>query len=185
MRRLEAQALEDRIEALLEEKFSVLRSELAKSCQANGGPSISLATEDCITEVVSLFRMQLQESAARGLDDSQMDAHGELNLELIRDSVQRGHAENLLLVQTELHEAISCIEEAKQSVHQGNMDIILVIGQINCRSIQVILNTLSRLSGKLDMRSHPFADKYEQDLFIEEVMAAYSLGDTRGYIAFS
>jgi len=171
-RRLEAQALEDRIEALLEEKFSVLRSELAKSRQANGGPSISLATEDSITEVVSLFRTQLQESAARGLDDSQMDARGELDLELIRDAVQRGHAENLLLVQTELREAISRIEEAKQTVHQGNTDIIPVIDQMNHRSVQVILNTLGQLSGKLDMRTRPFADKYERDSFIEEVMTA-------------
>ncbi|KIM51675.1 hypothetical protein SCLCIDRAFT_617773 [Scleroderma citrinum Foug A] len=171
-RRLEAQALEDRIGALLEEKFSVLRSELAKSRQANGGPSISLATEDSITEVVSLFRTQLQESAARGLDDSQMDARGELDLELIRDAVQRGHAENLLLVQTELREAISRIEEAKQTVHQGNTDIIPVIDQMNHRSVQVILNTLGQLSGKLDIRTRPFADKYERDLFIEEVMTA-------------
>ena len=171
-RRLEAQALEDTLSALLEDKFSALRAELAKTRQVNGGPSISPTTEDAITEVVSLFRTQLQESAARGLDDSQMDARGELDLELIRDAVQQGHTENLLLVQTELREAISRFEEAKQTAHQGNADIVPVIDQMNHRNVQVILNTLGQLSGKLDARTRPFADKYERDSFIEEIMAA-------------
>ncbi|KAL4069243.1 hypothetical protein J3A83DRAFT_4096297 [Scleroderma citrinum] len=171
-RRLEAQALGDRFEALLEDKFSALRSELVKSREATMGPSISPTTEDAITEVVSLFRTQLQESAARGLDDSQMDARGELDLELIRDVVQQGHAENLLLVQTELREAISRFEEAKQLEHQNGADVVPVIDQMNQRNLQAILNTLGQLSSKLDMRTRPFADKYERDSFIEEITTA-------------
>ncbi|KAI5991309.1 hypothetical protein F5J12DRAFT_907508 [Pisolithus orientalis] len=131
-KRLEAQALEDKLEAILEEKFSALRSELAKNRERNSGASIK--------------------SAARGLDDSQIDARGELDLELIRDVVQQGHAENLLLIQTELR---------SQSLHQGNVDVAPIIEQINHRSLQVILNTLGQLSGKLDMHS-----------FVEEIMTA-------------
>ncbi|KAI6153142.1 hypothetical protein BKA82DRAFT_4442099 [Pisolithus tinctorius] len=172
-KRLEAQALEDKLEAILEEKFSALRSELAKNRERNSGASISPTTENAITEVVTLFRTQLQESAARGLDDSQIDARGELDLELIRDVVQQGHAENLLLIQTELREAISRVEEARQpTLHQGNVDVAPIIEQINHRSLQVILNTLGQLSGKLDMRTRPFADKYERDSFVEEIMTA-------------
>lgn len=172
-KRLEAQALEDKLEAILEEKFSALRSELAKNRERNSGASISPTTENAITEVVTLFRTQLQESAARGLDDSQIDARGELDLELIRDVVQQGHAENLLLIQTELREAISRVEVARQpTLHQGNVDVAPIIEQINHRSLQVILNTLGQLSGKLDMRTRPFADKYERDSFVEEIMTA-------------
>lgn len=172
-RRLEAQALEDKLAAILEEKFSALRSDLAKNRERISGASISPTTEDAITEVVSLFRTQLQESAARGLDDSQIDARGELDLELIRDVVQQGHAENLLLIQTELREAISRVEEARRpSFHQGNVDVVPVIEQINHRNLQVILNTLGQLSGKLDIRTRPFADKYERDSLIEEIITA-------------
>ncbi|KAG2364724.1 hypothetical protein BDR07DRAFT_1482205 [Suillus spraguei] len=111
-KRLEAQALEDKIEALLTEKFKTLSAELTRARTSTSGPSISPATEDMITEVVGLFRTQLQESAARGLDDSQMDARGELDLAVIRDVVQRGNAEGLLLMQTELRELVDRIEQA-------------------------------------------------------------------------
>ena len=66
-----------------------------------------------LTEVVALFWMPLQESAMRGLDNSQMDARGELGLALIRDVIQQGHTENLFLLQTELCEAVSCVGQAQ------------------------------------------------------------------------
>ena len=169
-KRLEAQALEDRIEAVLDEKFQMLRSEIAKS-RGTAAASISPATEDAITEVVALFRTQLQESAVRGLDDSQMDARGELDLELIRDVVQRGHAENLLLLQTELREAVSRVEQAQPAPTPSNsMELVPIIDQINHRNLQVILNTLGQLSNKIDTR--PFTDQYEKNAFIEEILTA-------------
>lgn len=167
---LEARALEDKIEAVLDEKFQMILSEIAKS-RGTAAASISPATEDAIAEVITLFRTQLQESAARGLDDSQMDARGELDLELIRDAVQRSHAENLLLLQTELREAVSRIEQAQPAlVPPNNMELVPVIDQINHRNLQVILNTFGQLSNKIDTR--PFADQYEKNQFIEEILTA-------------
>ncbi|KAF9229826.1 hypothetical protein BS17DRAFT_771977 [Gyrodon lividus] len=175
-KRLKAQALEDKIETMLDEKFQMLRSEFAKSREGAVGASISPTTEDAITEVVALFRTQLQESAARGLDDSQMDARGELDLELIRDVVQQGHAENLLLLQTELREALSRIEQPRQSApaSSNNIDIVPVIDQIGRHNLQVVLNTLGQLSNKFDTRSRPFADQYDRDSFIEEIVASFN-----------
>ena len=171
-KRLEAQALEDKIGAVLDEKFQMIRSEIANS-RGTAGPSISPATEDAIAEVVALFRTQLQESAARGLDDSQMDARGELDLELIRDVVQRGHAENLLLLQTELREALSRLEQVQPAPTPSNdVELVPIIDQINHRNLQVILNTLGQLSNKIDTR--PFADQYEKNAFIEEILTALS-----------
>ncbi|KIK96867.1 hypothetical protein PAXRUDRAFT_825497 [Paxillus rubicundulus Ve08.2h10] len=173
-KRLESQALADKIEAMLDQKFHILRSELVRSREGAAGASISPTTEDAITEVVGLFRTQLQESAARGLDDSQMDARGELDLELIRDVVQQGHAESLLILQTELCETLSRIEQARQSapVPSNSLDIVPVIDQISHRNLQVILNTLGQLSNKVDLRSRPFADQYERDSLIEEIVIA-------------
>ncbi|KAF8139758.1 hypothetical protein EV363DRAFT_1497627 [Boletus edulis] len=171
-KRLEAQAFEDKIEAVLNEKFQMIRSEIAKS-RGTTAASISPATEDAIAEVVALFRTQLQESAARGLDDSQMDARGELDLELIRDVVQRGHAENLLLLQTELREALSRIEQAQSRPASSNdVELVPIIDQINHRNLQVILSTLGQLSSKIDIQ--PFANQYEKSTFIEEILTALS-----------
>ncbi|KAH0838729.1 hypothetical protein J3R83DRAFT_7083 [Lanmaoa asiatica] len=171
-KRLEAQALEDKIQAVLDEKFQMIRSEIIKSRGAIAA-SISPATEDAIAEVVALFRTQLQESAMRGLDDSQMDARGELDLELIRDVVQRAHAENLLLLQTELREAVSRIEQTQPApAPSNNIELVPIIDQINHRNLQVILSTLGQLSSKIDTR--PFADQYEKSMFIEEILTALS-----------
>ncbi|KAG8220234.1 hypothetical protein J3R82DRAFT_1273 [Butyriboletus roseoflavus] len=173
LKRLEAQALEDKIEALMDEKFQMIRSEIVKS-RATATASISPATEDAIAEVVALFRTQLHESAARGLDDSQMDARGELDLELIRDVVQRGHAENLLLLQTELHEAVSRIERVQSpAVPSNNMELVPIIDQINHRNLQVLLNTLGQLSNKIDTR--PLADQYEKNTSLRPEMVDYDV----------
>ncbi|KAG9310319.1 hypothetical protein JVU11DRAFT_9443 [Chiua virens] len=148
-KRLEAQALEDKIEAVLEEKFQMLRSEIAKS---RGAASISPTTEDAVSELVSLFRTQLQESAARALDDTK--------------SLRKP-----LALQTELREAISRFEQAHPAASPSqNMELAPIIDQINHCNLQVILNTIGQLSNKIDTR--PFADQYEKDSFIEEILAA-------------
>ncbi|KAG2034330.1 hypothetical protein BDR03DRAFT_993759 [Suillus americanus] len=167
-KRLEAQALEDKIEASLTEKFQALSAELARARTSTSGPSISPATEDMITEVVGLFRTQLQESAARGLDDSQMDARGELDLAVIRDVVQRGNAEGLLLMQTELRELVNRLE---QVVPTGSSTDVAALEPLK-KSMQVILDNIGQLSSQIDKHSGPFADKPERLALIGDIMAA-------------
>ncbi|KAG2069850.1 hypothetical protein BDR04DRAFT_1231999 [Suillus decipiens] len=167
-KRLEAQALEDKIEALLTEKFKTLSAELTRARTSTSGPSISPATEDMITEVVGLFRTQLQESAARGLDDSQMDARGELDLAVIRDVVQRGNAEGLLLMQTELRELVDRIEQAGPT---GATSVVATL-EVLKKNMQVILDDIGQLSSQIDKHSGPFADKPERLSLIGDIMAA-------------
>jgi hypothetical protein len=169
-KRLEAQALEDKIEALLTEKFQALSAELAQARTSTSGTSVSPATEDMITEVVGLFRTQLQESAARSLDDSQMDARGELDLELIRDVVQRGHAESLLLIQTELRELVNNLEQARPT--GSSTDVVATLELLNKKNMQVILDNIRQLSSQVDKDSSPFADKPERLSLITDIMAA-------------
>ncbi|KAG1746827.1 hypothetical protein EDB19DRAFT_1687817 [Suillus lakei] len=168
-KRLKAQALEDKIEASLTEKFQALSAEIARTRTSTGGPSISPATEDMITEVVGLFRTQLQESAARGLDDSQMDARGELDLAVIRDVVQRGHAESLLMIQTELRELVHRLEQVGPT---GSSTDVAALEQLNEKNMQVIINTIGQLSSPIDKYSRPFADEPERLSLITDIMAA-------------
>ncbi|KAG1889196.1 hypothetical protein F4604DRAFT_1710706 [Suillus subluteus] len=168
-KRLEAQALEDKIEASLTEKFQALRVELARDRTSTSGPSISPATEDMITEVVGLFRTQLQESAARGLDDSQMDARGELDLAVIRDVVQRGNAEGLLLMQTELRELVNRLEQVIPT--GSSTDVVAALEPLK-KNMQDILDNIGQLSSQIDKHSGPFADKPERLALIGDIMAA-------------
>ena len=75
----------------------------------NGGAG-SASADAAINEVVPLFHTQLQESAARGLDDSQVDARGELDFQLVKDIVEQGHAEARAMIQMDLERILHCIE---------------------------------------------------------------------------
>ena len=75
----------------------------------NGGAG-SASTDAAIDEVVSLFYTQLQESAARGLDDSQMDARGELDFQLVKDIVEQGHPEARTMVYQDLDRILCHVE---------------------------------------------------------------------------
>jgi hypothetical protein len=70
----------------------------------------STSTEAAINGVVSLFRAQLQESAARGLDDSQMDACGQLGFQLVRDIVEQGHTEARAVIQQDIDRILRLIK---------------------------------------------------------------------------
>ncbi|KAI9451537.1 hypothetical protein F5148DRAFT_1290056 [Russula earlei] len=110
--RLELQQYEERLEALLESKLDDFREEvraLRLEAGANGGAP-SASTEAAINEVVSLFRTQLQESAARGLDDSEVDARGELDFQLVKDIVEHGHAEARAAIQQDLNRILRRVE---------------------------------------------------------------------------
>ena len=99
--RFEQQRLEQKLEDLLEEKINVLRRELSDLVKSLT-QKLSPASESMIAEVMSLFRTQLQESAVRSLDDSQLDARGEPDFELIRGVVQQGQAEMQAVLRSEV-----------------------------------------------------------------------------------
>jgi hypothetical protein len=109
---------------------------------------MSATMEAMITEVITLFRAQLQDSAARGLEESQMDARGELDFELIKDVVQQGHAESHALLQRELGQLID------QLLSQNNIssrDVVPAIEQLNQRTILVVTSAISQLTSHLEL----------------------------------
>ena len=113
-RQIDLEQFEERLEVLLDEKIDVLKRELqeqravsAAAAAAVAGQGITGSTEDMISEVVSLFRAQLQESAARGLEDSQMDARGELDFEVLKGIIEQSSAEARAMLFRELRENLA------------------------------------------------------------------------------
>ena len=151
--RFEQQRLEQKLEDLLEEKMNVLRREL-QDLVKNLTQQLSPASESMITEVMSLFRTQLQESAVRSLDDSQLDARGEPDFELIRGVVQQGQAEMQAVLRSEvkgiaehLHEQQDFQEDTRELIKElragiGN-DFSAAISKI-CDHIQALEPKLER-----------------------------------------
>ena len=99
--RMELHRLEGVIGQLLDEKLAPIRAELGKranttstsTTKAEGRVSVSSETEEMMADLISLFRAQLRDSATRSLEDSQMDARGDLDLQLIKDVIEDSHRE--------------------------------------------------------------------------------------------
>jgi hypothetical protein len=146
-RRLEMQQYEERLEALLESKLDDFREEVRA---LRGGGS----TEAAINGVVSLFRAQLQESAARGLDDSQMDARGELDFQIVKDIVEQGHAEARAVIQQDLDRILRRVEAMQLSsaeatpINGGNTEAMLE--EYHARTRNTVVDVITPISERLD-----------------------------------
>ncbi|KAE9385665.1 hypothetical protein BT96DRAFT_572216 [Gymnopus androsaceus JB14] len=97
--RLEMRQYEDKLESLLDEKLTGLSRDLRSSIANTSIQQQGLTpkAEEMISDVVSLFRSQLAESAARGLDESHLEARGAMDFELIKDVVEQGHGKDIRL----------------------------------------------------------------------------------------
>ncbi|KAH8999723.1 hypothetical protein EDB92DRAFT_2080754 [Lactarius akahatsu] len=153
-RRLELQQYEERLEALLESKLDDFREEvraLRLEAGANGAAG-STSTEAAINGVVSLFRAQLQVSAARGLDDSQMDARGELDFQLVRDIVEQGHAEARAVIQQDLDRILRRVEALQSAevtpINGGGTEAMLE--EYHARTRNTVVDAITPISERLD-----------------------------------
>ncbi|KAH9053318.1 hypothetical protein EDB87DRAFT_1652018 [Lactarius vividus] len=153
-RRLELQQYEERLEALLESKLDDFREEvraLRLEAGANGGVG-STSTEAAINGVVSLFRAQLQVSAARGLDDSQMDARGELDFQLVRDIIEQGHAEARAAIQQDLDRILRRVEALQSAevtpINGGGTEAMLE--EYHARTRNTVVDAITPISERLD-----------------------------------
>lgn len=153
-RRLELQQYEERLEALLENKLNDFREEvraLRLEAGASGGAG-SASTDAAINEVVSLFRAQLQESAARGLDDSQVDARGELDFQLVKDIVEQGHAEARAMIQQDLDRILQRVEALQSAevtpVSGGNTEAMLE--EYHARTRNTVVGAVAPITARLE-----------------------------------
>ncbi|KAF9017592.1 hypothetical protein BDZ89DRAFT_1074684, partial [Hymenopellis radicata] len=160
--RLELHRLED----LLDEKLAALRRDI------RGGSTMNPNTESMITEVVSLFRSQLRDSAARSLEDSQMDARGELDFQLIRNVIEEGHAETLAHLRKELGSMAQSLASGRPIV-QGS-------GDIDQRTVSAINEAIYEMGGRLESIGRA-APARERDAIVDAIVSALSpmLGSLR------
>ncbi|KAF9263067.1 hypothetical protein L218DRAFT_1077468 [Marasmius fiardii PR-910] len=178
--RLELKRYEDRLEKVLDEKFLTLRRDIAKGSAIMPPQGLTPKAEEMISEVVSLFRSQLQESAARSLDDSQMDARGELDFELIKGVVERGHEKMLGLMRKELGDLTTVI--ANKSLEVGNVsssstaapptsDVMLALERYNNRTVNAVVEAIGEMSNRLETITHN-APARDQDTTVNAIVSA-------------
>ena len=184
-RHLELQHYEERLEALLESKLDDFRDEVrAMRLEAgtNGGTG-SASTDAAINEVVSLFRTQLQESAARGLDDSQVDARGELDFQLVKDIVEQGHAEARAMIQLDLDRILRRVEALQSAevtpIIGGNTEAMLE--EYHTRTRNTVVGAVAPITARLEALERtrtrtplppPQAPLFDHEALVRELHAA-------------
>lgn len=101
------------------------------------------ATQTMLSEVQSLFRTQLQDAAARSLEDSQRVARGELDVQLFKDIVECANSE---LLKSIVHEFQALQQQVWQSRNNSetSMDIASVLEQVRDRIANTNVSTIGQ-----------------------------------------
>ena len=147
-RRIEMQQYEQRLERLLEEKFDAMKGTLDayRHLAATNAQAINPATEAKISEVVTLFRTQLQESAARGLDEGLMDARGEFDFELLKGIIEQSHEESRVILQREI---ATLLQPQHSMSRDRDMELKSLIDDLGNRTITTLANAMAQLGARL------------------------------------
>lgn len=107
--------LEDRIETILSQKMDEI-AEIVSS-QRQEGAYVSGNTDELVREAMAMFRTQLRDSATKAMDDSTLDARGEIDVEMIKDIVEQGHADSRKRLQADLASLMRTVQEANSGQH--------------------------------------------------------------------
>jgi hypothetical protein len=166
--RMELHRIESIIAELLDEKLAPLRKDLEKRAQ-NGEQGLSASTEAMMVDVISLFRTQLHESATRSLDDSQMDARGHLDFQMIKDVVDEGHKGLILAMQDEFHRIV---KQLPMDNHNPQ-EILSSVDQIGNRTVNAVVESISELAARQEAVSLN-APARERDIIVDKLVTALS-----------
>ncbi|CAL1697291.1 unnamed protein product [Somion occarium] len=164
-RQIDLEQFEERLETLLDEKMQGLKRDLKELRAISSGQGLTASTEDMISEVVSLFRTQLQESAARGLEESQMDARGELDFEVIKGIIEQGNAEARALLHRELRESLSQLE--------NGIDFKAFAESLSERTMHTVMSATAQISMRIQaLEPSRSTLSSEREAIVLDVMAA-------------
>ncbi|EIW65282.1 uncharacterized protein TRAVEDRAFT_68801 [Trametes versicolor FP-101664 SS1] len=162
-RRVEMHQYELRLERLLEEKFEGISRALDQYKQAPGSQALNPSTEAMISEVVSLFRAQLQESAAKGLEDSQMDARGELDFEVLKGIIEQSQEETRSTLRREIAGILEVPRERDTEIRQ-------LVEELSNRTINSLASAMSQLGARIQSMETTRAPSVNRDQVVQELL---------------
>ena len=165
--RMELHRVETVIAELLDEKLAPIRKDLAKREQ-DGENGLSASTEAMMADVISLIRTQLHESATCSLDDTQVDARGRLDFQMIKDAVE-GHKGLLSAMQHELHRIVKQLPVD----NQNSQEILSSVEQLGNRTVNAVVESISELAARQEAMALN-APTRERDIIVDKLMTALS-----------
>lgn len=151
---------EQRIEVILKEGLATLRQALKHESEEQHA-----STRTMISELQSLFRTELQDSAVRSLDDSQMSAHGEMDFQLFKGVVEDGNKELMTAIKRDIQELQLQLWQA----HNSNGNIQPIVEQIGSQTINAVIEAVSELSARQEAIGR-VAPARERDATVDKLM---------------
>ncbi len=150
-KRIEMHQYELRLERLLEEKFDIIKRALDEYKVAPPvGQPLNSSMEAAISEVISLFRAQLQDSAARSLDDSQMDGRGEFDFELLKGIIEQSQEESRAVLQREITSLLGSQTLTQAPVsREHDTELKQLIDDLGNRTINTLASAMSQLGARI------------------------------------
>ncbi|KAL0945542.1 hypothetical protein HGRIS_014704 [Hohenbuehelia grisea] len=104
--RIDLQHLEQRLENVLEDRFDAFSRDIQDmlgAAHTNGhAVKVDASTEEKVDEVISLFRAQLKESTLRSLENSRVDARGDVDIDFLQEFIQQSQAKLFTSLKREL-----------------------------------------------------------------------------------
>lgn len=162
---------EERLVSLIEDRFGLLERSLGER-RIDGLPVLNSKTEAMIADMVSLFRAQLQENAVKSLEDSQMDARGEMDFQLIKDIVDQGHKELASMLRKEL------IDDSERQPHVQYLQdtVVRSVEDVCSRTINAIVDAMADLSARQEAAVNRVASApaWERDALVEKLVGVFS-----------
>ena len=167
--RMELHRVESVVAQLLDEKLAPLYEELTRrEAKDEAGD-----TESMMAELISLFRAQLRDGAAKRLEDSQMDARGELDFQLIKDIVEESHQELLSSFQREVHRITQQKNTSSGQLHHDAPEVISAIDGASKRTVNAVVEALSEFSARQEAAALNVPAR-ERDLMVEKLVNVLS-----------
>jgi hypothetical protein len=163
-KRFESQHLEQKLDALFNEKIAILRRQVP-------GGQVSSSMDAKMDELLSFYRMQLEKDASRGLQEGQADARGEIDFEVIREVIENGHKDARALIQQELASGIQRLEE--QAHQRGpSPDVLPIIERFHDRIVEAVAGAVAAGSKPSDAGLQSIlSSEFERETFIRELMS--------------
>ncbi len=164
--REDMQIYEQRLKTILDEKIGGLRRTLEEFKQAKAGKSISADMDSKITEVISLFRAQLQDSATRSLDETLDNARGDFDFEMLKDIIEQSHAEARNVIQQDLEKWVASSRGSSHEFKKFSEDLAE-------RTVKAVLQATSQITMHLHTleQSRPSISN-ERDAIVLDVVNA-------------
>jgi hypothetical protein len=158
---VETPQYERKLEGVLKEGLASLHRALKDESDEQ-----HVSTQIMISELQSLFRTELRDSAVRSLNDSQMSTRGELDIQLLKGVVEDGNNELMDAIKKDIRE----MQLQAWSSNVTSTNIETIVEQTGNRTISAVIEAISELSARQEAIGRA-APARERDVTVEKLMA--------------